>query len=87
MMAAHQAISAALEGEAPDWEAYEESLRAAADIMVQTHLAMARAAKEARDVLTAEQREELEAHGLETMRGMMHRMFQNGPGGMLEHGR
>jgi len=87
MMSAHQAISAAVQPEAPDWNAYEESLRAAADIMVQTHLVMARAAKDARDVLTAEQREELETRGMETMQGMMHRMWRNRPGGMMEHRR
>lgn len=73
MMTAHQAAAAALDSETPDWEAYEGNLETAADVMVRTHVMMARTARDARDVLTPEQRETLDARGMEMMRGMMMR--------------
>lgn len=79
MMTAHQAAAAALDSETPDWQAYEGNLETAADIMVRTHVMMARAALDARDVLTPEQREALDARGMEMMQGMMHGMGPGGP--------
>lgn len=73
MMTAHQAAAAALDSETPNWEAYEGNLETAADIMVRTHVMMARTARDARDVLTPEQRETLDTSGMEMMRGMMMR--------------
>jgi len=67
---AHQNAAAALEGDSPDIEAYDRALREGADQMVQAHVAMARAAAEARDVLTEEQREGLDG-GMQMMQGMM----------------
>ena len=78
MMSAHGAAADALEGASPDLDSYEGNLRTAADLMVQSHLAMARSALEARDVLTPEQREMLDARGIEMIRGMM---MHGGPGG------
>lgn len=80
MMPAHKAASAALGGGPPDWGAYEDNLRAAADVLVRAHVTMARAAREARDVLTADQRDVLEDRGMEMMRDMMHDMRQNPQG-------
>lgn len=81
MMSAHQAASNALDDETPDWDAYEGNLRTAADLMVQTHLTMARAAQDARGVLTPEQLETLERRGMDMMRGMMHGMQSGEKGG------
>ena len=67
---AHESAAAALEGESPDFEAYERALREGAEQMVQAHVAIARAATEARDVLTDEQRERLRG-GAQMMQGMM----------------
>jgi hypothetical protein len=76
VMAAHSRAAEAIEGDAPDWTAYETALRAAADHMVQAHTAMARTAVAARDVLTPAQREQLSGmdHGMSGM------MAGDGPG-------
>lgn len=58
--AAHGQATTALEGDAPDMDAYASALREAADHMVTGHVAMTRNALEARDLLTPEQREKLE---------------------------
>jgi hypothetical protein len=79
MMTAHQATAAALNSETPNWDAYQGNLETAADLMVQTHVMIARAARDARDVLTDEQRETLEARGTQMMRGMM--PWMRGPRG------
>jgi len=79
-MEAHQNAAAALEGDSPDIEAYGRALREGADLMVEAHVAMARAAAEARDVLTEEQREGLQG-GMQMMQGMMGGMG-GGQGGM-----
>jgi Spy/CpxP family protein refolding chaperone len=71
MMSSHDAARQALQVAPPDFDTYERSLQAAANIMVQTHVAMARAQLEARDVLTPEQRESLATRGPEAMQGMM----------------
>ena len=82
MIAAHQDVRAALEGDSPDFGAYEHALQEAADLMVQAHVAMARAAEEARNVLTDEQLERL-GSGMPMMYGMMgHRPSDPGIGGM-----
>ena len=82
MIAAHQDVRAALEGDSPDFGAYEHALQEAADLMVQAHVAMARAAEEARNVLTDEQLERL-GSGMPMMYGMMgHRPSDPGIGGL-----
>jgi len=77
MRGAHEAASAALEGDAPDLDAYATALNEAADLMVTAHVAMTRSALEARDVLTPEQRETLAG-----IMGDMHGMH----GGMMSGG-
>jgi Spy/CpxP family protein refolding chaperone len=69
VMRAHQEAAAALAGDPPDIEAYERALREANDRMVEAHVAMARAAVEARAVLTDEQLGQLE-DSIRMMRGM-----------------
>ncbi len=73
VMEAHQEAAAALEGDAPDLEAYERAIRQGAARMVEAHIAMARAAAEARDVLTDEQRQQLQGgmQMMQMMQGMM----------------
>ncbi|MDX1567253.1 MAG: hypothetical protein R3223_05590 [Longimicrobiales bacterium] len=58
---AGQAAGLALEGETPNFDAYEEALRRRADHHVRIQVATARAAVEARQVLTASQIDQLEA--------------------------
>ncbi len=70
MIAAHEDVRAALEGDSPDFVAYEHALQEGADLMVQAHVAMARAAEEARNVLTDEQIEQL-GSGMPMLYGMM----------------
>lgn len=81
---AARAASDALQGDAPDLDAYSEGLREAADQMVQAHVAMARAGVEARGVLTAEQRDKL-GTGMNMMSHMMQggMMGQGMSGGMM----
>jgi Spy/CpxP family protein refolding chaperone len=76
-MAAHRSAAAALEGDAPDLDAYAAALGQASDHMVMAHVAMTRTAFEAREILTPEQREKLR----ETMTGM-----HNMGGGTMDHG-
>ena len=71
MMSSHDAARQALQGDSPDFDAYQRSLQTAANIMVQMHVAMARGQVEARELLTPEQRERLETRGSEMMQGMM----------------
>lgn len=84
MMSSHQAAAQALEGDVPDLETYQQRLQAQANIMVQFHVAMARAVMEAREVLTPEQRERLRTEGPQMMDGMMGRY---GWGGMMRNDR
>ncbi len=70
VMEAHQDATTALEGDSPDFRAYERTLREAADQMVQAHVAMAQAAAEGGHVLTEEQRQQLQG-SMQMMRGMM----------------
>lgn len=58
--AAHGKATTALQGDTPDLDAYASALREAADHMVTGHVAMARSALQARDLLTSEQREKLD---------------------------
>ena len=60
----------ALQGDSPDFQAYENALSHAADRMVRDQAAMARAAVRARAVLTPEQRERLRT-GMGMVRKMM----------------
>lgn len=73
-MSAHRRAAEVLHGDAPDFQAYEEALSEASGHMVRAHVTMARAAVEARSVLTPEQGERLH-NGLR----MMHEMM-GGPG-------
>lgn len=70
MMEIHRDAAERLTGDSPDFDAYEGALREAADAMVEAHVAMARAASEARAVLTDEQRAQLQ-RGMQMMQGMM----------------
>lgn len=60
VMDAHARAAEALQGEAPDLQAYEQALHEASGRMVQAHVAAARTAVEAREVLTPEQREQVQ---------------------------
>jgi Spy/CpxP family protein refolding chaperone len=57
VMAAHREAAELLHTDRPDFAAYEARLREVADHMIQAHTQMARAAVQARGVLTPEQRE------------------------------
>lgn len=81
-MAAYQKAATALEGDAPDLDAYATALNEAADHMVVAHVAMTRAALEAREVLTSEQREKL-GDVMGGMHGMHNGSMQ---GGMMRSG-
>jgi Spy/CpxP family protein refolding chaperone len=82
MIAAHQDVRVALEGDAPDFDAYEQALQKGADFMVQAHVEMAQAAEEVRKILTDEQVEQL-GSGMAMMHGMMgHGQTDPGMGGM-----
>ena len=69
-MAAHQKAAQALEGDSPDFGAYEEALSEAASHMVQAHVTMAQASVQARGVLSQDQRQQLQ-QGMHMMREMM----------------
>lgn len=71
MMSSHTAAAEALRTDPPDFDAYQQGLQAAANIMVQTHVTMARAQVEARDVLTADQLERLRTRGAGMMGDVM----------------
>lgn len=79
MMASHTAAAGALQGDTPQLGAYQQNLQTAANIMVQTHVAMAQAQVQARRVLTPEQRERLAVRGMQMMQGAM------GADGMMTH--
>lgn len=70
-MESHMAAAALLEGDAPDFQGFEARLREAAEHVVEGHVAMARVAVEARQVLTPEQRTRLEGL-MDEMRGPGH---------------
>lgn len=59
-MAARQEAAGALQGDAPDLEAYESALNEAAGQMVEAQVARTRASLEARNVLNPEQRAKLD---------------------------
>lgn len=80
--AAHEAMTR--EG-SPDVDAHEEHLREAADHHVQAHMTMVRAHQQARDVLTDDQRSNVEFFG--QMMEMMGRMMDRGGHGMEMEGR
>lgn len=82
-MSAHRTGAQALQGDSPDFTAYEQALSEAATHMVQAHVAMARASVRAREVLTEEQLGQLHS-GMRMMRGMMGRPEM---GAMMERGR
>lgn len=92
MMEAHMAAAEAVKGESPDLEAYEAHLREAMGHMVRAHVDMARAAVEARAILTAEQTDELRdvmasaGHGRMGMAGEGHEQGgMHGMSGMMMH--
>lgn len=94
-MDAHGQAAAALGAEPVDMTGYEAALETAMQEMVRAHVAQARAGVQARNLLTAPQREKLEGavgmmHGM--MGGMMsemmgHGMMGGGTGGGMMHGR
>lgn len=69
-MDAQRRAADALQGDAPDFDAYKRALREGTDQMIDAHVAMARAAFEARQVLTEEQRTRLQS-GMQMIQGMM----------------
>ncbi|MFW6205697.1 MAG: Spy/CpxP family protein refolding chaperone [Gemmatimonadota bacterium] len=71
------AASESLSSDSPDLDAYETRLREAMNHMVLAHTAMAEAGVEARQVLTAEQRERL---------SLAREMMQEMRGGMMDRG-
>lgn len=71
MMSSHTAAADALRGEEPDFDAYQQGLQGAANIMVSVHVAMARSQAEARDVLTPDQFERLQSRGPQMMGDVM----------------
>jgi Spy/CpxP family protein refolding chaperone len=82
MIAAHRDVRTALEGDSPDFGAYEHALQEGANLMVQAHVAMARAAEAVRNVLIDEQLALL-GSGMPMMHGMMeHGQPDPGIGGM-----
>lgn len=84
-MEAQGRAASALDGDPPDFDAYEDALHAATDPMIEAHAAMARAAFEAREVLTEEQRDKL-AGGMQSMQGMMGAGQGGGAGMMRQSG-
>ncbi|NIT86058.1 MAG: periplasmic heavy metal sensor [Gemmatimonadetes bacterium] len=82
-ISAHRRAAEALHGASPDFQAYEDALGEAADHMVRAHVTMARASVQAREVLTAEQRERLHS-GMRMMQEMMGEPGM-GPGMMRHH--
>lgn len=83
VMTAHGDASAAVEGDAPDLDAYARALNEAADQMVLAHVAMTRSALEARKILTPEQLEKLDELPMHGMRGGM--MPRGGTSGHDRH--
>lgn len=71
MMSSHRAAAEALRADTPDFDAYQQGLQAAANIMVQAHVAMARAQTEARALLTPEQLGLVRDQGPSMMQDMM----------------
>jgi uncharacterized membrane protein len=84
-MEAHRRAAAALESERPDLDAYETAFREAANHMALAHVAMTRAAVEARAVLTPEQRQKL-ADAMALTRAMKEAMGEGMMGGMQQPG-
>lgn len=58
--AAHMRAAELLRADSPDFDEYEDALEAAAEHMVEAHVALVRASVEARQVLTPEQRATLQ---------------------------
>lgn len=75
MRALHEELSEQAAEAEVDLDAYESTLRSMADERVAWHLAMARSGQEAREALTAEQRDKLRV-GMRFVRGAMSRMMQ-----------
>lgn len=69
-MAARTRATKALSADAPDLQAYQNALEEAASRMVEVHVAVARAALDARAVLTPEQRSKI-GEGMRLMGSMM----------------
>lgn len=81
MMAAHRNAAETLKEDDPDLDAYRRGLEDLAEMMVEAHVSMARAALEVRTVLTPEQRQKLEEQRMKMMEGGMDGMMQHRPGG------
>lgn len=82
-MAVRRNATEALGEEEADFGAYEEALQEAASNMVQAHVAMARTARQTRDVLTPEQWEQVQERGMMHRPGMMHGPGTEGGPGMM----
>jgi Spy/CpxP family protein refolding chaperone len=85
MMSTQSGAAQALQGDAPDFKAYQQSLQAAANIMVQTHVAMAHSQVDARNVLTPEQRQKLQTQGRQMLHGTMGAYGWGNMNGMMGH--
>ena len=83
-METHMTAGELLRGNAPDFQAYEATIREAADHMVRAHVAMARVAVDAGRVLTPEQRATLAELGRESMDGRENGMMGRRHG-QMEH--
>lgn len=86
MQTVHQTLAEQTTAPDLDLAAYESTLRSLADQHIAMHVAIARVGQEARQVLTAEQREKLQV-GMQFMRGAMMQMMRGrmegmGSGGM-----
>ncbi len=84
-MAAHQQAGSALEGDAPNIDAYAEALQGAARHMAMAHVAMTRTALEAKAVLSTDQREKV-SEAMSMMHGMMQGGMMTPSGGGMGHG-
>jgi hypothetical protein len=82
VMEAHMAAAELLRSDTPDFKAYEERLSEGADHMVRAHVNMARAAVQARQVLTSDQRSRLETLMPTGSMGMMQGGEQGAMAGM-----
>lgn len=80
-MEAHREAMERLRGDTPDLEAYETAVEGALAHMARAHVAMAKAAMDAKGVLTEAQVEKLQA-GMRMMRGMMGSEGMGAMGGM-----